>query len=164
MTRRVVITGAGLVSCLGHDEATVLSALRRGQSGVRAMPPEWREHGLKSLIAGMIENLDGKKLAANLSKKLTPGMSYAALYCAIAARDAVDQAGLGETELEKLYEFDVSFLNEISGLEGNLASIPDPGEGDPAAALGQAATRLTALEDQWAGRSNVISDVIATTS
>jgi 3-oxoacyl-[acyl-carrier-protein] synthase-1 len=100
MTRRVVITGAGLVSCLGHDEATVLSALRYGQSGVRAVPPEWRERGLKSLVAGLIENLDGKKQAASLSKKLTPGMSDAALYCAVAARDAVKQAGLGEVELE----------------------------------------------------------------
>ena len=32
--RRVVITGAGIVSCIGHDLATVTAALKQGQSAV----------------------------------------------------------------------------------------------------------------------------------
>jgi 3-oxoacyl-(acyl-carrier-protein) synthase len=33
--RRVVVTGVGLVSCLGHDYGQVVNALRNGVSGTR---------------------------------------------------------------------------------------------------------------------------------
>ncbi|MGB5159549.1 MAG: beta-ketoacyl-[acyl-carrier-protein] synthase family protein [Thermoanaerobaculia bacterium] len=95
MRRRVAITGVGLVSCLGHDYEEVLKALSEGKSGVRAVP-EWEGKGLKSLVAGMIDNLDEKKELAKLSKKLTPAMSDSALYCSLAARDAVAEAGWDE--------------------------------------------------------------------
>ena len=98
MSRRVAITGLGVVSCLGHDYETVIDALERGESGVRATP-EWEGRGLKSLVAGTIENLEEKKSTAKISKKLVPGMSDSALYCALAAKDAVDDAGWGESEL-----------------------------------------------------------------
>lgn len=91
--RRVVVTGLGLVSCLGHDYPTVVAALERGESGLRAMP-EWAEHGLKSLVAGRLRGLEEKIRAAGLPKKLAPGMSGGALYCCLAARDAVAGAEL----------------------------------------------------------------------
>ena len=100
MTRRVVVTGVGLVSCLGHDYETALSALEKGQSGVRSVPDEWLGKGLKSLVAGTIENLEDKLAAAGISKKLIPGMSDAARFCSIAAKDAVGEAGWGEDELQ----------------------------------------------------------------
>ncbi len=93
MRRRVAVTGLGLISCLGNDYRTAVDALKRGASGVRAMPG-WQEHGLKSLIAGTIDGVEEKKQAARLSKKLLPAMSDAALYCCLAARDAVADAGL----------------------------------------------------------------------
>ncbi len=99
MSRRVVVTGLGVVSCLGHDFESVLAALEEGRSGVRAMP-EWDGRGLKSLVAGTIENLDEKKATAKISKKLTPGMSDSALYCALAAKDAVEDGAWSESELE----------------------------------------------------------------
>jgi 3-oxoacyl-[acyl-carrier-protein] synthase-1 len=95
-----VVTGVGLVSCLGHDYETVLDAIQRGQSGVRQVPEEWLGKGLKSLVAGTIENLDDKQAQAGLSKKLIPGMSDAARFCCIAANDAVLDAGWGEGELQ----------------------------------------------------------------
>ena len=67
MPRRVAITGVGLVSCLGHDYEPVLESLREGRSGIRAVP-EWEGKGLKSLVAGMIDNIAEKKEAAKLSK------------------------------------------------------------------------------------------------
>ncbi len=94
MKRRVAVTGLGLVSCLGHDLATVTDALKRGVSGVRGVA-EWEEHGLTSRVAGRIDGLEEKRRDARLPKKLLPGMSDAALYCCLAARDAVADAGLG---------------------------------------------------------------------
>lgn len=91
--RRVAVTGIGLVSCLGHERTRVTDALRRGASGIRSLP-SWREHGLKSWIAGDLEGLDEKLADARLPKKLLPGMSAAARYCALAALDAVADAGL----------------------------------------------------------------------
>jgi 3-oxoacyl-[acyl-carrier-protein] synthase-1 len=100
MTRRVVVTGVGLVSCLGHDYETALGAIRRGQSGVRRVPDEWQGRGLKSLVAGTLENTEEKQAQAGISKKLVPGMSDAARYCCVAAKDAVVDAGWGEEELQ----------------------------------------------------------------
>ena len=41
--RRVVITGLGIVSCLGNDKATVSASLRTGKSGIRfnRRMPKW---------------------------------------------------------------------------------------------------------------------------
>ncbi len=99
MKRRVAVTGVGLISPLGNDYATVVGSLREGRSGVRAMPA-WRDHGLRSLVAGAIVDVDTKKQAARLPKKILPGMSDGALYCALATRDAVTDAGLGDEELQ----------------------------------------------------------------
>jgi 3-oxoacyl-[acyl-carrier-protein] synthase-1 len=96
----VVITGVGLVSCLGHDYETVLESLQQGQSGVRRVPDDWLGRGLKSLVAGTIEDLEDKQAQARISKKLIPGMSDAARYCCIAAHDAVSGAGWSEDQLQ----------------------------------------------------------------
>mgnify|MGYP006274970575 FL=1 len=49
--RRVVVTGMGIVSCLGNDTATVTRALREGRSGIR-FSDAYAERGLRSQIAG----------------------------------------------------------------------------------------------------------------
>lgn len=101
MKRRVAVTGVGLVSCLGHDLDTVALALARGESGVRAVP-EWREHGLKSWIAGTLDGIEEKRRAAKLPKKLAPGMAASAVYCSLAALDAVADSGLEPGEVQDL--------------------------------------------------------------
>ena len=50
--KRVVITGMGIVSCLGNDADSVSTALREGRSGIRAFP-EYADVGLRSQVAGM---------------------------------------------------------------------------------------------------------------
>lgn len=97
--RRVAITGVGLVSCLGHDYAQVVQALRAGVSGLRAMP-EWESLGLKSRVAGPILDFDAKLQRTPLPKKLAPAMSEASKYCCIAALDAVTDSGLPEAAVQ----------------------------------------------------------------
>jgi 3-oxoacyl-[acyl-carrier-protein] synthase I len=53
--RRVVVTGMGIVSCLGNDLGSVSAALRDGRSGVRAMPG-YATLGLRSHVAGIPTN------------------------------------------------------------------------------------------------------------
>lgn len=97
--RRVAVTGAGIVSCLGHSVAEVTPRLRRGESGVRAVP-EWAELGIKSCVAGTIRDLEPALQRAAIPKKLRPAMSDAALFCAIASREAIQAAGLEAKDLQ----------------------------------------------------------------
>ncbi|MEO9080199.1 MAG: beta-ketoacyl-ACP synthase I [Rhodanobacter sp.] len=87
--RRVVVTGMGIVSCLGNDFETVTSALRDGRSGIRAMPG-YAELGLRSHVAG-VPNID---LEAVIDRKLKRFMGDAAAYAYVAMRSAIADAGL----------------------------------------------------------------------
>ena len=49
--RRVVITGMGVVSCLGNDKTTVADALRQGRSGI-SFNQSFAEMGLRSHVCG----------------------------------------------------------------------------------------------------------------
>ncbi|KQY52123.1 beta-ketoacyl-ACP synthase I [Lysobacter sp. Root494] len=90
-TRRVVVTGMGIVSPLGNDAATVASALREGRSGLRAVP-EYAELGLRSQVAGVCD-ID---LEAAIDRKLKRFMGDAAAYSYVSMRDAIADAGLTE--------------------------------------------------------------------
>ena len=87
--RRVVVTGMGIVSCLGNVQATVSQSLRECRSGIRAIP-EYLERGLRSQIAGAPQ-ID---LDAAIDRKLKRFMGDAAAYAYIAMRDAIADAGL----------------------------------------------------------------------
>jgi 3-oxoacyl-[acyl-carrier-protein] synthase I len=87
--RRVVVTGMGIVSCLGNDLETVAGALRDGRSGIRAMP-EYAELGMRSHVAG-VPNID---LEAVIDRKLKRFMGDAAAYAYVSMRSAMADAGL----------------------------------------------------------------------
>lgn len=55
--RRVVITGAGIVSCIGHDLATVTDALKQGRSGI-TFNESYAEHNFKSQVSGSIDQAE----------------------------------------------------------------------------------------------------------
>ena len=93
-SRRVVVTGMGIVSPLGNDVATVASALREGRSGLRAMP-EYAELGLRSQVAGA-PDID---LDAAVDRKLKRFMGDAAAYAYVSMRDAIADAGLTEAQV-----------------------------------------------------------------
>lgn len=87
--RRVVVTGIGIVSCLGNLPSTVAKALREGTSGIRAMS-EFATHGLRSQVAG-VPDID---LDAAVDRKLKRFMGDAAAYACVAMRAAIADAGL----------------------------------------------------------------------
>lgn len=87
--RRVVVTGMGIVSCLGMAADTVSRALREGLSGIRGMP-EYAARGLRSCIGG----LPPIDLNAFIDRRLKRFMGDAAAYSYLAMRDAITDAGL----------------------------------------------------------------------
>lgn len=94
--RRVVITGAGIVSCIGHDLATVTTALKEGQSGI-TFNQSYADHGFKSQVSGSIDNaaLD----TSGIDRKLKRFFSDASLYAYVSALAAIEQAGLSLDEI-----------------------------------------------------------------
>ena len=87
--RRVVVTGMGIVSCIGNAVHNVSHALREGISGLRAMP-DYALRGLRSQVAGM-PSID---LDALIDRRLRRFMGDAAAYAYVAMRDAIADAGL----------------------------------------------------------------------
>lgn len=92
--RRVVVTGMGVVSCLGNDVSTVSASLREGRSGI-SFVPEYAELGLRSQVAG-VPVID---LVSLIDRKLKRFMGDAAGYAYVAARDAIAMAGLDDSHV-----------------------------------------------------------------
>lgn len=89
MKKRAVVTGLGIISCLGNRLDVVSEALSAGRSGIRAMP-EWRDLGLLSCVAG-VPDLSGE---VPLDRKTRRFMGDSATYAYYAMGQAVADAGL----------------------------------------------------------------------
>ncbi|MDA8782464.1 beta-ketoacyl-ACP synthase I [Porticoccaceae bacterium] len=89
--RRAVITGLGVVSCLGNDRETVTKSLREGISGIRRRE-DFAEMGLRCNV-GAVLDLDPKE---HIDRKILRFMGPSAAYAYIATDRAVADAGLTE--------------------------------------------------------------------
>ncbi|WP_027015195.1 beta-ketoacyl-ACP synthase I [Comamonas composti] len=92
--RRVVITGAGIVSCIGNDLATVEASLREGRSGIKPCA-EFAALGMRSQVAGIPE-ID---IESRIDRKQLRFMGDAAAYAQIALEDAIAQSGLSPEQV-----------------------------------------------------------------
>ena len=87
--RRVVITGLGIVSCLGNDKATVSASLRAGKSGIR-FNPAYAEMGLRSQVSGTVD----LNLEELIDRKVYRFMGDAAAFAYLSMQQAIADAGL----------------------------------------------------------------------
>ncbi|KPQ25059.1 MAG: 3-oxoacyl-[acyl-carrier-protein] synthase I [Halomonas sp. HL-48] len=92
--RRVVVTGLGIVSCLGNDQQQVLEALKSGRSGIR-FKEEYAERGFRSQVAGSV-NIDLESL---IDRKLLRFMGDAAAYAYISMAQAIEDSGLADDQV-----------------------------------------------------------------
>ena len=92
--KRAVITGMGVVSPLGNTVAETLSALLETRSGIK-FQDEYAEMGLRSHIAGSID-VDIEEL---IDRKLRRFMGDAAAFSYIAMKEAIEDAGLEESDV-----------------------------------------------------------------
>ena len=89
--RRVVITGLGIVSCIGNNKEEVLTSLKGQTSGIRYIP-EYEDAGFRSHIAGRPQiNPDD-----HIDRKQRRFMGDSAAYSYIALKEAIADAGLSE--------------------------------------------------------------------
>jgi 3-oxoacyl-[acyl-carrier-protein] synthase-1 len=92
--RRVVVTGMGIVSCIGNDRDQVLSSLKQGKSGI-TFAPEYAELGFRSQVHGKPE-ID---LSEHIDKRMLRFMGDGAAYNHIAMVQAIADSGLEESDV-----------------------------------------------------------------
>jgi len=92
--RRVVISGLGIVSCLGNSKTEVLDSLRAGRSGI-SFNEAFKESGMRSHVSGSI-NIDINEM---IDRKIRRFMGGAAAYAYLAMQQAIDDAGLKSEEV-----------------------------------------------------------------
>ena len=92
--KRAVITGMGVVSPLGNTVAETLSALLETRSGIK-FQDEYAEMGLRSHIAGSID----VDIEEQIDRKLRRFMGDAAAFSYIAMKEAIEDAGLEESDV-----------------------------------------------------------------
>ena len=94
--KRVVITGLGVVSCLGNNQKEVYQSLINTKSGI-TFSEEYKEFNLKSHVHGK-PNI---KLEDHIDRKVIRFMGNGSAYNYIAMAEAVKDSGLEETELRE---------------------------------------------------------------
>jgi len=87
--KRAVITGLGIVSSIGNNQAEVLASLKAGRSGI-TYSQEFADLGLRSQVWGNIK-LDPSEL---IDRKAFRFMADAAAFSYIAMQQAIEDAGL----------------------------------------------------------------------
>ena len=97
MSKRVVITGLGIVSCLGNDAETVSQSMYEGRSGISARQ-EQIDIGMRSHIAGA-PDID---TAERIDRKQLRFMGDAAAYAYISMQQAIEDAGLEESQISNV--------------------------------------------------------------
>lgn len=97
MSKRVVITGMGIWSCLGYDLDTVRQSLYDGKSGI-VIDPVRQEMGFRSPLTSFVEKPDLKKLVA---RNMRAFMSEEAQYAYMATRQALEQANLTQEDIDQ---------------------------------------------------------------
>jgi hypothetical protein len=123
---------------------------------VGAVKRSVRDKAGASTDAGRLDELrDLDRLERRLD-----GLSQAVRFADYGMSGLFDAVKIGEEELDRLYRFDLSLLEDLGTLKGAVAAIPSPGDADAAAAARRALDLAGALAEKWRQREMVISDVV----
>ena len=93
--KKVVITGYGIISCIGNSKSEVIQSLQQGNSGI-STNATYADMGFRSHVSGSI-NLE---LENFIDRKLLRFMSNAAAYGYLAALEAISMSGLNADDLD----------------------------------------------------------------
>jgi len=115
-----------------------------------------RDHTRGYTDAGKIGALNGFD---RLDRQLD-GLSQAIRFSDYGATGLFDPVKIGEAELARLYEFDLSVVDDLAQLEAGIAAVPAPGGEDPGPALDRLQQAVRTLDDQWKQRKQVIGNAV----
>lgn len=91
--KRAVITGLGIVSCIGNNAAEVRESLRHGKSGI-TFSQQFADAGLRSQVWGAVD-LDLKE---HIDRKALRFMGDAASFAYLSMQQCIEDAGLTEEQ------------------------------------------------------------------
>ena len=90
---RVVITGIGIISCLGNNKNEVLASLLASKSGL-TFNAEYKENGMRCHISGQVNpNLDV------IDRKMLRFMSETSAYAYLSTEEALADSGLSVEDI-----------------------------------------------------------------
>ncbi len=98
---RVVVTGIGIVSCIGNNQSDVISSLKNLKSGISSAK-EYEEYSFRSLVHGK-PDID---INEKIDRRLLRFMGDGAAFNYISMKDAIEDSGLEENEIS----------NEMTGI------------------------------------------------
>ena len=110
--RRAVITGLGIVSCLGNDKKSVTHSLRNGISGIQYRE-DFVDMGLRCNVGGLID-LNPKD---HIDRKILRFMGDSAAFGYIATDRAIADAGLTQ---EMISDLRTGLIMGSGGLSGEM--------------------------------------------
>jgi len=93
--RRVVITGLGIVSCIGNNKVEVLDSLLNTKSGI-VFSEEHKKYNFRSQVIGTIKNLN---LDEHIDRKQKRFMGGGSAYNFISLKEAIKESGLEEKDI-----------------------------------------------------------------
>ena len=99
---RVVVTGIGIVSCIGNNQNEVVDSLKNLKSGISSAREEYEEFSFRSLVHGK-PNID---ISEKIDRRLLRFMGDGAAYNYIAMEKAIEDSGLKENDVS----------NEMTGI------------------------------------------------
>ena len=109
---RVVVTGTGVISPIGHTADTYCAALKQAQSGIGAISIPYVEE-ITQKVAGQVRDFDPAKY---LNDRQIAMMDRVSQFAVVAAREAIAQAG-------------IEFSNGLSERTATIIGIGAGGEG-----------------------------------
>jgi len=92
--KRVVVTGIGIVSCLGNNQTEVYDSLLNTKSGI-TFSDEYKKYNFKSQICGVPKI----KVEEHIDRKIIRFMGEGSAYNYIAMKEAVTDSGLDEKDV-----------------------------------------------------------------
>ncbi|MBP5476740.1 MAG: beta-ketoacyl-[acyl-carrier-protein] synthase family protein [Paludibacteraceae bacterium] len=110
MSRRVVVTGMGIWSCIGQNVAEVTESLRAGRSGI-GVDEKRKEYGYRSSLTGIVPRPD---LKPYLDRRMRNSLADETEYAYMAAREAFAMAGM-DSDYLAANETGILFGNDSTG-------------------------------------------------
>jgi len=92
--KRVVVTGIGIVSCLGNNQSEVYDSLLNTKSGI-GFSEEYKKYNFKSQVCGVPKI----KVEEHIDRKIIRFMGEGSAYNYIAMKEAVTDSGLEEKDV-----------------------------------------------------------------
>ena len=93
--RKVVVTGLGIVSCIGNNKDEVLKSLLNTKSGI-VFSEDQKKYNFRSQVAGTIKNLN---LDEHIDRKQKRFMGEGSAYNFISLKEAIKESGLEEKDI-----------------------------------------------------------------